>query len=148
MRLWLSMILVAGLQSGAAVQDRSATPATSADLLALEDQWAAALRERNHEAFEKLLAEDLQHVGFEGQVVGKREYMAFFKDGDWRYSEYSVLGPQILLEGCAAVVTGRVRRRIVVNGKETAGTFGFTHVWAKRGREWRVIASQVSAPAS
>jgi hypothetical protein len=93
------------------------TRPTSADLLALEEGWTAALRERNHDAFEKLVAEDLQHVGFEGQVVGKGEYMAFFSNGDWRYNE-------------------------------TAGTFGFTHVWAKRGREWRVIASQVSASAS
>ena len=114
--------------------------------MALEEQWAGALRERNDVAFAKLLAEDLRHVGFEGQIVGKREYMAFFSTGDWRYSEYSLVAPQVTVEGCAAVVTGRVQRRIVVNGKETAGAFAFTHVWAKRGGEWRVIASQVTAP--
>jgi hypothetical protein len=45
------------------------------------------LRERNAVAFERLLAEDLRHVGFEGQIAGKRECMAFFASGDWRYSE-------------------------------------------------------------
>jgi anti-sigma-K factor RskA len=73
--------------------------------------------------------------------------MAFFSAGDWKYTDYSLVAPQVTVEGCAAVVTGRVQRRIVVNGKETAGAFAFTHVWARRNGVWRVIASQVTAPA-
>jgi len=69
MRTWLCMILIAGFPTGAALRDQSATPLTSGDVLILEERWAAALRERDHEAFEKLLAEDLRHVGFEGQIV-------------------------------------------------------------------------------
>jgi ketosteroid isomerase-like protein len=147
MRTWLWLVVLAGIGSGAQSRDRAAAPPSSGDVLALEEQWAAALRERNEAAFGRLLAEDLRHVGFEGQVVGKREYMAFFSTGDWRYSEYSLVSPQVTVEGCAAVVTGRVQRRIVVNGKETAGAFAFTHVWARRNGVWRVIASQVTAPA-
>ena len=146
MRTWIWLFLLAGFGSGPVLRGQSPAPFATGDVLALEEQWAGALRERNDVAFAKLLAEDLRHVGFEGQIVGKREYMAFFSTGDWRYSEYSLVAPQVTVEGCAAVVTGRVQRRIVVNGKETAGAFAFTHVWAKRGGEWRVIASQVTAP--
>jgi ketosteroid isomerase-like protein len=145
MRAWLWMILLAVLPSHAPVQAQATTPPTRADVLALEERWTTGVKERDHESFEKLLAEDLTHVGFEGQIVGKREYMEFFKNGDWRYSQYAVLDQQVTLEGCAAIVTGRVDRKIVVNGKETIGKFSFTHVWAKRGSEWRVISSQVSA---
>ena len=148
MRTLLWTVVLLGLGFSAALHSQSATPASAGDILALEEQWATMLRDRNHEAFARLLAEDLRHVGFEGQIVGKQEYMAFFKAGDWKYSEYSLLSPQVTVEGCAAVVTGRVQRRIVVSGKETAGAFAFTHVWARRGGEWRVIASQVSAPPS
>jgi ketosteroid isomerase-like protein len=145
MRTWMWLVLLAGFGSGPVLQGQSAAAPAPDDVLALEEQWAGALRERDEVAFEKLLAEDLRHVGFEGQIVGKREYMAFFNTGDWRYSEYSLVAPQVTMEACAAVVTGRVQRRIVVSGKETAGAFAFTHVWAKRGGEWQVIASQVTA---
>jgi hypothetical protein len=48
--------------------------AAPGDVLALEEQWAGALRERDEAAFGKPLAEDFRYVGFEGQIVGKREY--------------------------------------------------------------------------
>ena len=70
---------------------------------------------------------------------------AFFRGGDWKYSEYRLVEPKVTLEGSVAVVTGRVERRIVVAGKETAGAFAFTHVWAPRTGAMRVISSQVSA---
>lgn len=146
MRTWMWLVLFTVFGSELVLRGQSTSAPTPGDVLALEEQWAGALRERNDAAFGKLLAEDLRHVGFEGQIVGKREYMAFFSKADWKYSEYSLLEPQVTVEGCAAVVTGRVQRRIVINGKETVGPFSFTHVWAKRGGQWRVIASQVSAP--
>lgn len=148
MRTWMCLVLLAGSGSAPLLRSQPAAAPVAADVLALEEQWASALRQRNEVAFAKLLADDLRHVGFEGQIVGKREYMAFFSAGDWRYSEYSLVSPQVTVEACAAVVTGRVERKIVVNGKETAGAFAFTHVWAKRGGQWRVIASQVTAPPS
>jgi ketosteroid isomerase-like protein len=145
MRTWMWLILLAGLGSGPVLWGQSAAAPAARDVLALEEQWAGALRERNEIAFAKFLAEDLRHIGFEGQIVGKRDYMAFFKTGDWKYSEYTLVDPQVAIEGCAAIVIGRIQRRIVVNGKETSGMFAFTHVWARRGGEWRVIASQVTA---
>jgi hypothetical protein len=145
MRTGIWLVLLAGFGFVPVLQGQSSTAPAPGDVRALEERWARALRERNEVAFGKLLAEDLRHVGFEGQIVGKREYMAFFKTGDWKYSEYSLVTPQVTIEACAAVVTGRVQRRIVVGGKETAGAFAFTHVWAKRGGQWQVIASQVTA---
>ena len=144
MRTLLCTMILVVLEFGS-LSAQDGTPPSVGDILALEQRWADLLLELNPEAFGKLLAEDLRHVGFEGQIVGKLEYMAFFKAGDWKYSEYSIVGPQVTVEGCTAVVTGRVQRKIVVSGKATAGQFSFTHVWARRGGEWRVIASQVTA---
>jgi hypothetical protein len=148
MRIRSLVIVLAIVASGPVSWGQSTTGPAASDILALEQEWASALRERNPEAFGKLLAEDLRHVGFEAQVVGMDECMAFFNAGDWKYSEYSLVDPQVTVERCAAVVTGRVQRKIVVNGKETAGAFAFTHVWAKRDGAWRVIVSQVTASPS
>ena len=98
MRTWMWLVLLAGFGSAPVLQGQSAAAPAPADVMALEEQWAGALRERNDVAFGKLLAEDLRHVGFEGQIVGKREYMAFFNTSDWRYTEYSLVAPKVTIE--------------------------------------------------
>ena len=110
----------------------------------LEHRFTAALLRRDNKEFDELLAEDLVHIGFEGQIAGKTEYMAFFKQGSWRYKKYEPTNVVVKLIGDAAVVTGRVERSIIVNSTETTGSFGFTHVWSKTGGRWRLTSSQVT----
>jgi ketosteroid isomerase-like protein len=113
-------------------------------ILDLERRFSAALVERDSAAVEYLLSEDLVHIGFEGQIVGKSEYMSFFRQGDWRYTKYSTSQMVVKVLPGAAVVTGRVDRTITVSGKETTGAFAFMHVWIQAGDRWRLTSSQVT----
>ncbi len=122
----------------------TAVPA-SETILDLERRFAAALLERDGAAVDELLSEDLVHIGFEGQIVGKSEYMSFFRQGDWRYRTYSMSQLKVKVLPGAAVVTGLVDRTIVVGGKETSGAFAFTHVWVRAGDRWRLSSSHVTA---
>ena len=133
----------------------SATPpptkSPSEAILDLEQRLTAAFLARDAAAFGSLLADDLVHVGFEGQIVGKAEYMSFFEHGNWRYSKYLPSDVSVKLLGDTAVVTGRVSRSIVVEGRETTGAFAFTHVWARSSDGWRLSSSHVTtipAPAT
>ena len=119
----------------------------SETILDLEKRFSAALLGRDSAAVDSLLADDLIHIGFEGQIAGKSEYMAFFKQGDWRYTRYSTSGLTVKILSEAAVVTGRVDRTITINGKETSGAFAFTHVWARAGDRWRLSSSHVTTVA-
>jgi len=91
-----------------------------------------------------LLADDLVHISFDGQVAGKAEYMAFFKQGAWQYRKYEPTNVKVKVFGQMAVVTGRVNREIVINGQETIGAFVSTHVWSRSGDRWRLTSSQVT----
>lgn len=127
----------------------SATPARpeTETFLDLERRFATALLERDGTTVDSLLAEDLIHIGFEGQIARKGEYMSFFNQGDWRYARYSTADLSVKVFPDSAVVTGRVDRVIKIGGKETAGAFAFTHVWARAGDGWRITSSHVTTVA-
>lgn len=134
-----------------ALQSPTSSTQSAEAVKQLEERYTTALLKRDERAFGELLAEDLVHISFEGQAAGKTEYMAFFKQGSWKYTKYEPTNIAVKLIGNAAVVTGRVERTIVVNDKETTGAFAFTHVWARTGERWRLTSSQVTTvpnPAS
>ena len=125
------------------------SPTTSTDtaeaVKRLEERFTVALLKRDDAEFDQLLADDLIHIGFEGQIANKTEYMAFFKQGSWKYTKYEPSNVAVKLIGSVAVVTGRVQRTIFVNNKETIGAFAFTHVWSQAGDRWRLASSHVTS---
>jgi imidazolonepropionase-like amidohydrolase/ketosteroid isomerase-like protein len=125
-----------------ATQHSARTPPEA--ILDLEQRLTAALLDRDAAAVGSLLADDLVHVGFEGQIAGKAEYMSFFEHGNWRYSKYLPSDVSVKLLGDTAVVTGKVSRSIVIDGRETTGAFALTHVWVRSSGGWRLSSSHVT----
>ncbi len=120
-------------------------PADSSQTITeIEKRFNSALLRKDAVALEEFLADDIVHIGFEGQFAGKAEYMAFFKRDIWQYRKYEPSNETIKVIGNAAVVTGRVDRTIVINNVVTTGGFAFTHVWSRTGDRWRMISSQVT----
>ena len=110
----------------------------------VEQRFTTALLKKDAVTLDELLAEDLLHIGFEGQFAGKAEYLAFFKRDIWQYRKYEPGNVSTKVLNNVAVVTGRVDRTIVINGEVTTGAFAFTHVWSRAGKDWRMISSQVT----
>lgn len=126
-------------------QGTPSTQTTASEITQIEQRFTAALLKKDDVTVGELLADDLVHIGFEGQVAGKTEYMAFFKQGPWQYRKYEPTNESIKVIGNVAVVTGRVDRAIVINSKETIGAFAFTHVWSRAGDRWRLTSSHVTS---
>lgn len=122
----------------------AATETTEKTVRQVEQRFTAALLKKDDVTFGELLADDLLHISFDGQVAGKTEYMAFFKEGAWQYRKYEPSNITVKVLGNVAVVTGRVDRAIVINSQETTGAFAFTHVWVRAGNRWRLTSSQVT----
>lgn len=137
----LSVLLVVLTFQGS---QASSTQTTASVITQVEQSFTAALLKKDDVVVGELLADDLVHIGFEGQVAGKTEYMAFFKQGVWQYRKYEPTNLAVKVLGNVAVVTGRVNRTIVINSEETTGSFAFTHVWLLTGDRWRLTSSQVS----
>ena len=120
------------------------TQVTAGAVTEVEQRFAAALLKKDVVTVGDFLADDIVHIGFEGQFAGKTEYMAFFKQDIWHYRKYEPSNLTIKVFGNVAVVTGRVDRAIVINNKETVGGFAFSHVWLREENRWRMTASQVT----
>lgn len=128
-----------------ALASATPTPSTGSDeILAIEQRFTDSLVRRDPVAHDALLADDLVHIGFEGQIAAKTEYMTFFRQGDWKYTRYATSNVAVKRLGSTAVVTGRADRAIFVNGRETIGAFVFTHVWTRSGEIWRLTSSQLT----
>ena len=143
----LFLILLSFLQAAAT----PATQTTDKSVMEIEQAFTTALLKKDAVALDALLADDIVHIGFEGQFAGKGEYMGFFKQDIWQYRKYEPANVAIKTVGNVAVVTGRVDRTIVINSVVTTGAFAFTHVWSRTGNRWRMVSSQVTtipAPAS
>jgi ketosteroid isomerase-like protein len=106
-----------------------ATETTEHTVREVEQRFTAAFLKKDAVAVDELLADDLLHIGFEGQVANKAVYMAYFREGPWQYRKYEPSNMAIKVLGNVAVVTGRVNRTIVINNNETTGAFAFIHVW-------------------
>jgi ketosteroid isomerase-like protein len=100
-------------------------------VMEIEKRFNSALLKKDDVALDEFLADDIVHIGFEGQFAGKAEYMAFFKRDIWQYRKYEPSNETVKVFGNVAVVTGRVDRTIVINNVVTTGGFAFTHVWAR-----------------
>ena len=142
--LTVILILVSLLQGPSSAATKLATNAVAE----LEQRYIAALLKKDADEFEELLADDLLHVGFEGQIAKKTEYMSFFNTGAWRYTKYEPANVSVKIVGDVAIVIGRIDRTIVINEKEISGSFAFTHVWTYRGNRWRLTSSHVTNVAN
>ena len=109
--LSVSLILLSFLQGAPA----PATQSSEKSVTEIEQRFNAALLKKDAATLDELLADDIVHIGFEGQFAGKGEYMAFFKRDIWQYRKYEPANVAIKVVGDVAVVTGRVDRTIVIN---------------------------------
>lgn len=115
------------------------------DLIARNDAWVAAIRERDVSAAEGLLADDyaLVLVVPEKRVVPRAEWLAmlpgYVVDG-WTVEEQVVDERDDL-----AAVLQRVRMKATVYGVNRSGTFLISDVWTRQRGEWRVWRRHSSA---
>ena len=126
------------------VQLPSTPSQTSKTVMEADQRFNAAVVRKDEAEVSAMLADDLLHISFDGQTVGKTEYMTFFKQGVWRYSKYEPSNVGVKVFGDVGVVTGRINRTIVIDNKETVGAFAFTRVWVRTGDRWRLTTSQVT----
>jgi ketosteroid isomerase-like protein len=110
-------------------------------LLALEDQWAAALVRRDGATFERLLASGFVYT--ENDQLSTRD--AVLRDivsgadtAEAAHNEGMVVHPF----GTTAVVTGW----LIVRGHAPNGPFDrhyrFTDTWVRRNDRWQIVAAQ------
>jgi ketosteroid isomerase-like protein len=126
--------------------DAPATPGSAEqELRAVEAQLAQALSSVDVDQLARLWAEDFISTMVGGQVVSREKRLASLR-GQKPDVAASLIGTNERVDvreyGDWAVVL--VTSSWLSNGKRVGDPYQATHVWAKRGGRWRLVAAHIS----
>ena len=143
-RALLVPVLVAAVAAGPARGDGPDAKKAVGDF---SKQVADAMVKGDATAVKGMLADDWRVTG-PGGTHDKAETLAAMMDGTLKYLVMDKSKVEVRVYGDAAVVTGTIRAKISVGGKEQTSTDLFTEVFVKKGGKWQCVTVHVSPAAA
>lgn len=131
------VLAVAMGSSWASAQDEA-----QARILALETAWNHAVQQRDGNAVEPLLGNELIYIDYDGTVMDKPHYMASVKSSALHAEQVTNESMKVQVYGASAVVVGVYRERGTKHGKPYLHRERFVDTWLNRGGAWVCVASQ------
>jgi hypothetical protein len=118
------------------------------ELRKLEAVWNTAHLEGDVDALGRLWADDLEVAVPRMALLTRAEALRFSRSGRMTFRRYESSDVRIRVYGDAAVVTGRIVRVRVREGREIQDDWLFTKTYVRRDGRWQVVAFHASdAPA-
>jgi ketosteroid isomerase-like protein len=118
--------------------------ATEDEIRAADQRWAAAVKNRDTAALDKMYTSGLIYAHASGIVEDKAKYIGRLKSGKQKYDAVQIESTKIVPYGDSAVSHSVVR----TIGTNDNGPFNdhvmMMHVWVKQGGEWRLAAHQTT----
>lgn len=145
--LAVAVVIASTLCAVSASADATATPASLAEqeLRAVEAQLAQALSSVDVDQLARLWADDFVSTMVDGRVTTREKRLASLR-AQKPDSATSLTGTNeqvdVRVYGDWAVVL--VTSSWLSNGKRVGDPYQATHVWAKRGGRWRLVAAHIS----
>lgn len=110
------------------------TDLTRDDVENLEQAHIDALLANDLDALDRLYADDILHIHYDGRRDTKEIYFAPLRKGAVKYTELRFVGDTTLhLLGDTATVTRDMFWKAEAEGEEFEGTISYTSVWTRRG---------------
>jgi len=121
---------------------------TAREILALEERRYAAMTTNDVHALEALFHDDLLYVHSTGVADTRASYLEALRTGKTRYKSAQRSDEHVRFAGDAALVTGRAKFEVEVDGKHKSLNLAFLDVWTRTPAGWKFIAWQsCSLPA-
>lgn len=112
-------------------------------IIALESAWDQAEQNKDANALENLLADNLVYVDYDGSISTKRQFLASVRSTGVVGEQINNEGVTVRLYGTSvAVSTGVYRDKGVEKGNPFSRRGRFTNVWLNQNGRWECIASQ------
>ena len=110
-----------------------------------EDARREAILRNDTAALDNMIAASFLGILDDGRVVNRADELAVNRPSDRKVESWDATDVVIRIYGDTALVTGRaaVKDRLRAEGTR-AFTFSFTHVWAKLGGRWQLVARHIS----
>ena len=117
---------------------------TTAEMIALEKEFNAALMHADSKAVEAMIADDMVLTNPDGAVTHKSEEVESLRSGDEKLDSVDLSDVRVLDLGPVAVVTGKLVEKGRYKTTDVSGEYRFTDVWAKRNGKWQLVAGHES----
>ncbi|HEU4389840.1 MAG TPA: nuclear transport factor 2 family protein [Blastocatellia bacterium] len=131
-----------------AVQSPSVSSAIfddSGEIARLEDAWNQAHVRGDADALDRLWADELVVTVAGMPLMNKADSIAIWRSGKMKFQKYETSDVRINVFDNAAVVTGRVQRSRLINGRIAEDDWRFTKMYIRRAGRWQVVAWHASA---
>lgn len=123
---------------------KSLDAADTAEVTRLETVWNDAYIRGDAEALENLCADDLIVTMTNMQVFNKASSIGILRSGKVKFKRYETSDLRIRVYENAAVVTGKLRRTRIAQGRETDDNWRFTKLYVRSAGKWQVVAWHAS----
>jgi ketosteroid isomerase-like protein len=108
----------------------------------LENRRYQAMCEGDTKTLGELLADSMVYTHSTAATDSKASYLEGVRAKKWSYRKIERPVEDIQVHGDCAVVTGRVRIDIVVDGNPKILNSRYTNVWVKGEKGWQMVAWQ------
>jgi hypothetical protein len=118
---------------------KTSTSAAEQELITLsKDKWRW-MAERNVEALDKLLAEEVIFVHMGGTMTRSQE-LEVIKSGRIQYKDAQIQEVSVRFVGATAILLNKIRLVAVVGGNEVVNPFNVTEVYVKLDGSWKLAS--------
>jgi ketosteroid isomerase-like protein len=118
--------------------------AVESEIINRNAEWARAARAADARALERLLADDFTLTTADGETLDKKTYIAELTSGVRKLVSLTPEGHQTRVHGGGAVLAHGGALAGEYKGRDMSGRYRWTHFYARRGRRWRCVATQVT----
>jgi ketosteroid isomerase-like protein len=111
-------------------------------IVALENAWNQAIRQKDVKALAPLLAGELIYIGSDGTEMNKAQYLAMLATSVVHFEHITSESMRVQSYGQSAVVVGVYVEQGVNKGKPYSRRDRFVDTWINRNGVWMCVASQ------
>jgi ketosteroid isomerase-like protein len=140
----VGVVLLAGCLAVLSVAQQKAD--TTSKIVALENKWADAYKQRDVATMSSMLADDFIITVEDGSTYSKTGYISHSGDTNTQVDVAETTELKIRVHGNVAVATGAYHEKGKTKGKPYEYHDRLTDVWMNIDGRWQVLASHYSIP--
>ena len=126
------------------IAGQSGRPKAEQAIVALEQEWAEAVKKHDAEKIDRIEAEEYTFTSPDGRIWPKMEALDTIKAGDLEIDSFELSDVNVRLYGDTAVVAFRVVWNGRFRGTDISGPQRMTDVFVKRAGRWQCVASHAT----
>jgi ketosteroid isomerase-like protein len=108
----------------------------------LEEQWVAALLNRDTATLQRLRADEFTLIAPNGRICRKATELSLLLSPDFKLESFVLQGGNVRVYTGGVVVTGTVVVKGTAKDTNISGQYRFTDVYEPRGNSWQAVFSQ------